>query len=597
MNIEDLINKSEDELTKEECLMLASYYDNQSSMYTAFEQAVKLNLNSIYGAFGNKHFFFFNVDIAAAITTQGKDAILYTESIMNKYSTEIFKKDKTLHNKMGFKPKNIEYSNCAVYIDTDSVDGKTKLDLGYYNDYETYKGDNFTKFVKSRKNIEDLYADIKAKYTISSNYKDYKLNIKYEKNLNDVETLTLPKNYQFVLNYKEDKGFYYAPIKKIIRHRVTKDKYEIKTENSRIVVTDCHSCVVWRNNKKIELRPSDIQPDDLVLTYGPSKKYKNITFEKAEVNYIGKFEDVFVYDIEVDDETHTFIGNGILVHNSNYLTFEQMYENSIYEDESKKPNIIQYIHQMYEYRLKNYIIKGLEHYSEKTNSDNMLNFELETISHTGLWLAKKNYILNIAWNDKLPTDKHFESLSEIKVTGFDTVKSSTPTYVRGILKNNIINIVMKDKPSENLLFKITNELAKLQKEFKIQDVSLISNNVKTNNIEKYILSDKGNFAIGVKTPANVKAAGYYNFILNENPEYKRKYDNIFNGEKIKVYKIKSQMSDVFAFKAGSYPYEFAPEMDYEGQFEKTVIVPVNRILTACKLQNIGANLMFSTALF
>ena len=37
---------------------------------------------------------------------------------------------------------------------------------------------------------------------------------------------------------------------------------------------------------------------------------------------IGMFEDEYVYDIEVEDDTHTFIGNDILVHNSLYMCYE-----------------------------------------------------------------------------------------------------------------------------------------------------------------------------------------------------------------------------------------------------------------------------------
>ena len=48
-------------------------------------------------------------------------------------------------------------------------------------------------------------------------------------------------------------------------------------------------------------------------------------FEDIECcEMIGEFEDEYVYDIEVDDDTHTFIGNNILVHNSLYISFSPM---------------------------------------------------------------------------------------------------------------------------------------------------------------------------------------------------------------------------------------------------------------------------------
>ena len=85
MNIEALENKSIEELTDNEAKLLVDHYKQLSAKYTAYEQAVKLTLNSIYGAFGNKWFHFFNIDIAESITKQGKNAILYSETILNKY--------------------------------------------------------------------------------------------------------------------------------------------------------------------------------------------------------------------------------------------------------------------------------------------------------------------------------------------------------------------------------------------------------------------------------------------------------------------------------------------------------------------------------
>ena len=50
-------------------------------------------------------------------------------------------------------------------------------------------------------------------------------------------------------------------------------------------------------------------------------------FEDIEYcEMIGEFEDEYVYDIEVDDDTHTFIGNNILVHNSLYISFTPVIE-------------------------------------------------------------------------------------------------------------------------------------------------------------------------------------------------------------------------------------------------------------------------------
>ena len=41
------------------------------------------------------------------------------------------------------------------------------------------------------------------------------------------------------------------------------------------------------------------------------------------------------------------------------------------------------------------------------NSENFLDFELETIAHNAIWVAKKKYVQNIVWKD----GKEYEPLS------------------------------------------------------------------------------------------------------------------------------------------------------------------------------------------
>lgn len=120
MNITELENKPIDQLTKEEAELLISHYEQLSAKYTAYEQAVKLTLNSIYGAFGNKWFHFFNINIAESITKQGKNAILYSESILNKYVNDFWHKDEPVHKQFGIKVRGKVEKPAVIYIDTDS---------------------------------------------------------------------------------------------------------------------------------------------------------------------------------------------------------------------------------------------------------------------------------------------------------------------------------------------------------------------------------------------------------------------------------------------------------------------------------------------
>ena len=51
------------------------------------------------------------------------------------------------------------------------------------------------------------------------------------------------------------------PIKYIMRHKVSKSKFKIKSETGKeIIVTGDHSCMVYRNNELIPIKAKDINP-------------------------------------------------------------------------------------------------------------------------------------------------------------------------------------------------------------------------------------------------------------------------------------------------------------------------------------------------
>lgn len=402
MDIKGLEQKPIDELSNDEAKLLVDHYEQLSAKYTAYEQAVKLTLNSIYGAFGNKWFHFFNIDIAESITKQGKNAILYSESILNKYVNEFWHKDTAVHQQFGIKVKGKIEKPAVIYIDTDSC----------------------------------------------------------------------------------------------------------------------------------------------------------------------------------------------------YVQFQDLYESIIWEDESKQLAIDEFILAFYAFRLKDYIVKCMEKYADKRNTDNFLIFELESLAYNGIWMSKKKYIQNIAWDDKLEvTDRH-PSLKKVKTIGFDTIQSSTPKFVREKLVE-ALKILFKSRvtPTSKDLQTLVEFMKQTKKEFALTDVDDISFNRRTNNIDKYIVDDQIELQVGLKCPANVKAAGYYNYLLNNNKKYKNKYKLIGNGEKLKIYNCKSPISEVYAYMPNEHPYEIAPPVDYDTQFEKSMIDPLNRVLTAIGLQTLDTNLIYASALF
>ena len=87
------------------------------------QNAIKILINSFYGAFGNKYFYFHNNDIAQSITLQGQDLIKFSIKAVNHYFQQKWHLDTELHEKLGITDRTINKieKEAAVYTDTDSV--------------------------------------------------------------------------------------------------------------------------------------------------------------------------------------------------------------------------------------------------------------------------------------------------------------------------------------------------------------------------------------------------------------------------------------------------------------------------------------------
>jgi hypothetical protein len=209
---------------------------SEAEKYYNYEQAVKLTLNSIYGAFGNPNFFFYNVDIAETITLQGKDAILYTEKLINKYFTDYWPNDKKTHEKLGIVVTGKIEKPVGVYIDTDSVAGDTIIntDAGNMTIEKLYQhslDNNLGNAGNTLNGHESVYTEFKT------------------------------------LNWSKENGLYYSPVKRVIRHKVSKKKWKLTLKSGKsVIVTNDHSLIVFRDNKKIEVKPSQILKSDKVLS-------------------------------------------------------------------------------------------------------------------------------------------------------------------------------------------------------------------------------------------------------------------------------------------------------------------------------------------
>ena len=318
-------------------------------------------------------------------------------------------------------------------------------------------------------------------------------------------------------------------------------------------------------------------------------------FDEIEIcECIGQFEDEYVYDIEVDDNTHTFIASDILVHNSLYISFEPLMKSVGFDkidDVDLGRRFILHVDAIYVKPLFN---KLLDEYAAQFGVKSLHDFELETISKSALFLAKKNYLSNIVYED----GAFYDDLSYYYPKGIEIVRSSTPPFVR---KNvyRIINYLFKNVGNVNI-YQVLKIVKELRKEFELANIEDISSTTSCTNYNLKVLDDTQGLQFVNGAHFGVKAAGMHNYLLNKNPEYKTKYDYLKAG-RIKYYYCSHPMSNVFAYLRSFHPIEITQKehvvVDYDTQFDKTMLSIINKFIVPIGLPPVNKRLSVINSLF
>lgn len=403
-----------------------------------------------------------------------------------------------------------------------------------------------------------------------------------------------------VLNY--DNGVYYGNVKKIIRHKVSKDKWLLVSKNgNHIVCTSDHSLMICRGNKLLKVKPSGVELADKIISIDKTTLEFYID-DIIECKCIGQFDDEYVYDIEMNDKNHTFFANNILVHNSAYVTLQPIIDACHIPQEQELDFDLAFYGEI----LEGYMDAKFEDYAKMHNcKKNLEKFELEKISRSILCLAKKNYMCDVAWLD---SGEKCDPLTHVTYTGFDVVRGSTPPFVREELKKFTEFVLDKinsgTKPTQA---EIVQKMREVKNRFAMQHPNDISKGSSISDYEKFVKNEKGKtiefFTQGstdsdrkLSVPIHVRAAAVYNNMLyTKAKKYLSKYSIIHSGDKVRFYYVNEDA--VFGFVPDRFPAEFAPPMDIDIQFDKMLLSPMNRMVVALGYNEIPPTLTYTAGLF
>ena len=310
---------------------------------------------------------------------------------------------------------------------------------------------------------------------------------------------------------------------------------------------------------------------------------------------IGEFEDEYVYDIEVDDNNHTFIGNDILVHNSLYVSFAPVIESCNYSGDE-----LDFILHLDRVVVKRIFTKYLEEYAAKFGVKNIHDFELETINRSALHIQKKHYINNVAWEDGI----FYENLSYFYPKGVEIVKTSTPLFVRENIYDFLRYLFSHPEEAANndptFIRNVLKQVRELKKRFMLADIEDISMSVSCSNYNTKVLDDVTDVVTVKGAHFAVKAAALHNYLLNKNSEYKIKYDTI-KGGKVKYYYCTHPKNNIMAYMRGFHPLEITEKeglkIDYDTQFDVCFLNIINRFLEPIGLPKINKRLTALEGIF
>lgn len=194
-----------------------SELEDEINRLSSVEQAVKVVLNSGYGATAQVNFRYFDPTIAEGITATGQVAIRYITNKINEH----------LNKEVG--SDGVDY---VVSSDTDS------------SRYDTILVTDIGKI-----QIGELY----DKYTNES--------LELETNKNSVRTLTKPiKSASF-----DGNDIVFNNISYIMKHKVKKRMYRIRVGDTHVDITEDHGLIVIRGEHMISIKPIEVIKGDKIV--------------------------------------------------------------------------------------------------------------------------------------------------------------------------------------------------------------------------------------------------------------------------------------------------------------------------------------------
>ena len=268
-----------------------------------------------------------------------------------------------------------------------------------------------------------------------------------------------------------------------------------------------------------------------------------------------------------------------------YIRFDELVE------KFKPKNPVDFLDTIAKDKVEPFINQSYQELADYTHAyDQKMQMKREVIADKGIWTAKKRYILNAFDVEGVLKTKQVENTikpmintlnahdvegvryqePKLKIMGIEAVKSSTPAPCREKIKQ-ALRIIMDGNEKELNTF-----IQNFRKEFLTLPPEDVAYPRSVNGLSKWTESHNL-FKKGA--PIHCKGAILYNHLIKKN-KLGYKYPLIQEGDKIKFLHMK--LPNIYQSSSISFITEISFAVDYDLQFEKSFVEPLNYIIEKIK---------------
>ena len=250
-----------------------------------------------------------------------------------------------------------------------------------------------------------------------------------------------------------------------------------------------------------------------------------------------------------------------------YLNLGDLVEKIYKGREATDSSIVSFLNKVCEMELEKYISSSYEALATYVNAyEQKMIMKRENIASTGIWTAKKRYMLNV-WDSE--GVRYHEP--KLKMMGIEAVKSSTPMPCRNAIKDAIK--IMMDGTEDDLVSYI-DTFRQTFENLPPEDIAFPRS---VNGLRKY----KASTTVYTKgTPLHVRGTLLYNFHI-EKKKLEYKYPLVQEGEKIKYLHLRrpNKINENVISFLNTFPTELGLEgqIDRDAQFKKSFLDPLQII--------------------